>query len=309
MRSILYLLCCLIFLACQESSPKTVDTKPIKEKAEVSEKKPVILKDCTFDGNINDGNQMTLENQHQVLAILANESTMDANLGDSHRVLTVKDQTDCSVIFQETLPINRSADFPYQIADLNYNNTQPFVAIKGYDKVYCYDIKNKKLLTALEPKYINQREAKDAQSGQIVHVELWEDYIIGYALDAGTFVFKIDERNLAKAILPTAEYQPQGTDKYASLFSLPSLNGKTQFLIPQYDKLEKRFTLNTLFKAPIRLKNSIVISKDQRYALFTDQLSSNAFAIDLLKRAMVDLTTDQRAKSPKQLLKQLQNRN
>ena len=310
MRPIIYI--CLILvaaIACKNETPTTTTKEAaIVEKTTTtpSAAKQTATKDCPIKGNILPENLKKLAKSKQILAIVADSTTHDSQFGESHRVLLIQDQATCTEVFRQALPVNQSPDFPYYIADINYNNTNALVAIKGYNTVYCYDINAKEILPVLTPQYVNAREAQDAQSRQIKHLELWEDYIIGYAADYGTFVFNILDNGTIKPTLPYAEYNVSGTDTFHSLFALQSNDAKTQLLFPDYDNANKQFSLNALLDKPAQFDiNNSIVSKNNRYVIFQDIADKRPSVIDLKLQKVKELSAAQVAANPLQLIKAL----
>ena len=194
-----------------------------------------------------------VKGQHTLICITADSSTYDQQFGESHRVLEIYDTRTCELTNREVLPINSSPDFPYYIADIIFNKNSHLVAIKGFGNLYCYDTKGQKLLQPLVPEYGNKRMAQDAQSGQVKHLEVWENYLIGYALDLGGFVFDLTDVENPKALKPAAEHDLSdgNGEAYSSLFFLKSENENTyQIVAPFYDNENMKFHVNPLFENP-----------------------------------------------------------
>lgn len=303
----------LIFGACQsESNTSATATKEGESGASQQEeaiKTTQSSKDCPVKGQFLPSNKKYLSDTKQTLYILADESTKDAKLGDSHRVLSVVNMIDCKEVFREILPVNRSPDFGYQLADINYNNTNALIAMKSFDKIFCYDIKGQKLLPELSPKFYKPIDAQDAQSGMIKHLELWEDYMIGYALDFGTFVFDLRNKSNAAPIAPYSDYANAATGGYHSLFALDSADGNTQFLFPRYDRAKQQFILNPIFNKPIDLDASkSIMTKDKRYAILRRKNNNVAAVIDLKMQETVKMPPSLVQSAQSEIIKWLSKR-
>lgn len=162
---------------------------------------------CSLKGKILHHNKVWLSKQERLISISADSTTYDPKFGDSHRILTIYNSTNCKPLFNWTLPINTSPDFPYYLADLTYNKNSHLVAIKGHQTIHCLDLNTNKILPPVRPSFKTKRTAQDAQSGALIRLELWEDYLIGFAQDMGTFVFKIDKNSTLRPVLPYAEFQ------------------------------------------------------------------------------------------------------
>jgi len=254
----------------QSSSTSTTTTTDSSTPTNVTPKTSSVKEpNCTPKGKMLTDNKHWISSVGELLFITATDATKDKNLGDSHRQVEVVD-TKCNVVFNETLPVNRSADFPYHIADINYSKMNNMIAIKGYDQAYCYDAKKRKLSAALIPQYLNQRDGMDAQSGTIRHLELWESYLIGYAADNGTFVFDLKDSDNIKVVMPYAE-RALGS-KFRSLFVLSSNDGLQQAIVPSYDFDNKHFSINPIFDKPvaINLEKSSISKNNNQVTLHSD---------------------------------------
>lgn len=247
------------------STPTTTSTAPKAANKTVTAKEP----NCTPKGKMLDNNKHWISSVGELLYITATDATKDKKMGDSHRQIEVVDSK-CNVVFNETLPVNRSADFPFKIADINYSKMNNMIAIKGYDQAYCYDAKKRKLSSALIPQYLNVRDGMDAQSGTIQHLELWESYLIGYAKDNGTFVFDLKDSDNIKVVMPYAE-RAFGS-KFKSLFVLSSNDGLQQAIAPSYDFDKSQFNINPIFDKPvaINLKKSSIAKNNNLVTLHSD---------------------------------------
>lgn len=277
------------------STTATTDTTQIEAVTDTSSSTPTAraAHDCTVEGKILDGNQTWLNAQELLITILADETTNDPDFGEGHRVLVVTDTETCEEIQRETLPVSGSPDFPYYIAEIVYNNTSQLVGIRGADVIYCYDVLNKQLLAPLSPSFLTERITDDAQSGMIQRLEVWENYLIGYAQDMGTFVFDLTDKDSPKTLLPYSEFKAEMGD-FHSLFLVPSADKGLQAIIPEYDYDEDEFKVNPLFARGKELNTNVPKSaRNNRFLVLREKgEGGKAIGIDLLERKEVALPAD-----------------
>ena len=295
-----FLLLCVA--ACKEPAKNNTSTNtPDVKTPPTSQPIPKVLKkkECKIKENILKGNQKIVDGKNTLIGIVADEE-------GSHRKLEIYNTSTCELIKSEILPVNISADFPYLIADIIYNKNSHLVAIKGYGAVYCYDVENQKLMDALIPDFLNERIAADASSGKIKHLEVWENYLIGYAEDIGAFVFDLTNTMQPKNLLPAAEFdlsEGEGED-FASLFFLKSQNGKNtyQAIAPSYDYDNFQFQVNPLFETPKDV--NISISKKERGNRFIvlKMKDKNVFAVDMEAQKNVALPDQIKNKTTQEIL-------
>jgi hypothetical protein len=308
-----FLLCLgLFFFSCQENSkpnnpsPSPIITekvKPTDGKTKGIAKKIETQKKCAIAGDVLEENELWLKAQGRLICILADSTTKDPNLGPSHRVLEVYNTYTCSLLLRLTLPVNESPDFPYYLADINYNTDSKMVAIKAAKSILCLDLKEQKLLPHLFPKYKAKRADSDNASGNIIRLELWEDFLIGYAAERGTFVFDLKNAKTPSPVLPLAEFK-LGENRYNSLFLLPSAQNKYQAIMPQYDWDEEKFSVNPLFKEPVALNKKIQESAlNNQYLVLRTKSKKNALLIDLKNRINKQLPPELNNKPVKEILK------
>ena len=245
---------------------------------------------CTVEGKVLEGNQLWLRDKGLLFCIVADQETQDKDYGDSHRILEIYNTKDCSRIGREILPVNFSPDFPYYLAEINYNNSNQMVAIKGFQSVYCYDLKQKRLLPELTPNYLEERFSEDGNSGMISHLEVWENYLVGHAVDNGAFVFDLSTGNSVKPVLPFAEFKVS-ENNFSSLFMLSSGSENVQAIIPAYDADADVFSINPLFKGPQKLSTNIPKSaKNNRFIILRQQGGNRTpTAIDMQARKTIQL--------------------
>lgn len=254
--------------------------------------------DCNIDGSVLKANEFWAKDENLIVAVVAAPETNDPTFGESHRILEVYDGNTCERTLREILPVNFSPDFPYYLSDITYNSVSRLIAIRGFDKFYIFDLTNKKLTGPIVPKYLNERFAEDAQAGMIKRLEVWEDFLIGYAQSMGSFVFDLSDPAKPKAVLPAAEYEVVEDTEYNSLFFLLSTdkaNG-TQALIPHFDHENEVFSIGALFRKPVKLEAQIARNvRDNRFIVIKELLGgtgSRPIGIDMLERKKVDIPDD-----------------
>ncbi len=292
--------------SCKESSNNASANTSTKNPPEVktpptSQPIPKVApkKECEIKGNILDGNRKVVDGKNALVCIVADKK-------GSHRKLEIYNTSTCELMKSENLPVNISADFPYLIADIIYNKNSHLVAIKGYGAVYCYDVENQKLMDALIPDFLNERIAADASSGKIKHLEVWENYLIGYAEDIGAFVFDLIDTAQPKNLLPAAEFdlsEGEGED-FASLFFLKSQNEKNtyQAIAPSYDYDNFKFQINPLFETPKDVNISIPKKEQGNRFIVLKMKDKNVFAVDMETQKNVALPDQVKNKTSNEIL-------
>ena len=286
--------------ACQLETPPTQDTlSPTitnNTSASIASKSPartLTSPNCILPGKILEPNKIWFSQQQRLISISADSTTYDTKFGDSHRKLTIYNSSNCQPIFNWTLPINTSPDYPYYLADLTYNKNSHLVAIKGHRTIHCLDLNTNKILPPVRPSFTSNRVTQDAQSGTLIRLEVWEEYLIGYAQDMGAFVFKIEKNTALKPIMPYAEYQVFDT-YFNSLFLIHSNGHKTQAILPQYDWDQEQFSIHPIFTEPIDLEKNIVKSAlNNRFIVLRSKQKDQVVAIDLKTAKEVPLSKEQ----------------
>ena len=249
---------------------------------------PEIISSCKPAAKVLDGNSLLVRERGLAVFIAADSSTYDSNLGDSHRLLITMDMVKCEEIDRQLLPMNISADFPYRLADISYHRLRKLIAIKGLKTVLCYDLMKKTILGPVYPQYKNEREYADAQTGNIQRLEIWEDYIMGYATDLGAFAFLMEDDNIIRPYLPVIEYSGDGLAEGA-LFLIPTTDDKVQAIIPgMEDQPPYGFSIETLFEQPIELKGTPqkILST---YVILGKTSAGDQVLVDLKRKKRVDL--------------------
>jgi hypothetical protein len=259
--------------------------------------------DCTITNDVLEGNQLWVRDANTLIAITADSTTLDEDFGASHRVLEIYNTETCEQIGREVLPVNVSPDFPYFIAEITYNNESDLVGIRGARTIYIYDIANHRLLPPLEPQYLSKRLSEDAQSGNILRLEVWENYLIGFAEDEGTFAFDLDNAETPKAILPIAEFKTAETE-YIPLFAFSSGDGMTQLTLPAYNRETDEYSINALYPAPQNINTTLAANvRNNRYIVLRKNDGNKlAIAIDMLNRKLLDVPAEVATQSAQQVL-------
>lgn len=294
--------------SCEESSNNNTSTNPPEVTTPPSTQpipKVAEKKDCEIKGKILEGNRKLVEGKNTLVCIVADEK-------ESHRKLEIYNTLTCEIIRSEILPVNISADFPYLIADIIYNKSSHLVAIKGYGAVYCYDVENQKLMDALIPDFLNERIAADASSGKIKHLEVWENYLIGFAEDIGAFVFDLSNTKQPKNLLPAAEFdlsEGEGED-FTSLFFLKSQNGEDtyQAISPSYDYDNFKLQINPLFETPKNVNISIPKKDQDNRFIVLNMKDKSVFAVDMETQKNVALPDQIKNKTTQEILNWLKTK-
>lgn len=260
------------------------------------------MPDCPVNGKVLEGNTYYSVSQDLFIAITADSTTRDEQLGASHRKLLVYNANNCQLIEQETLPVDRSPDFNYQIADINYNSSAQQLAIRGTTQLYVYDLQQKTLTGPFKPQFSSERYGIDAQSGNIQQLEVWESYLIGYVQDYGAFVFKLNDKDQPVPVFPMAEYQDE-MDSYSQAFLLPSDRG-AQVILPTFNRRDRLFRINPVFEQPVALDpQTVATAQDNRFLLLRENDGNErAIVIDLKKRERADLPADIERKGNEDIL-------
>jgi hypothetical protein len=237
------------------------------------------------------------------LAITADSTTFDPEYGESFRIAEVYDVKTCSLISRRVLPVNGSPDYPYYTAEISYHNTHQMVAIRGADSIFLFDAAARSWLPALKPGFITQRPETDSQSGDILRLEVWEDYIIGFCRDFGAFAFDLKERAKPWVVLPFAEFEASPTD-YRSLFLIPSGVDTFQAIIPGFEEESGVFGVKPLLDDPTPLKLDTYRRSMQNPYLVLRKSGSQptAVVIDFKKMQRINLPQDIAVQSDSEVL-------
>lgn len=295
----LVLFLALFIAACGSDSTASSGTEQQTENVEqttdkaIDEEPSLSAPDCVVMGQVLEGNTFWMADLDILAVIKADESTTKEGFEPSHRILELLDGRSCEVKFKEELPENTSPDYPYYIAQIQYNNASHLVGIKGYYDVFICDLDNENKISKLSPEFMTKRAYDDPQSGMIQRIELWENYLLGYAQDVGTFAFDLSDKAAPKAVTAFAEWQDKSNGRYHSLFMLPTEGGQ-QAIIPFYDSEADNFELHPIFNQAEDV--SLNIAKSARNNQFlvlrsaTDE--TKAFGVDLKSRTQVSLPAE-----------------
>lgn len=264
--------------------------------------------DCPVAGKVLEENTFWADRENLLVVLSADQETRDPELGESHRILQVFDGSTCEQVFREILPVNFSADFPYYLSQITYNNISKLVAIRGFDKFFVLDLDSKKLSGPFLPEFLNERYVDDASSGSITRMEVWENYLVGFAASIGAFVYDMSNPAKPEAVLPVAEYEVDKGIRYNSLFLLKSMDEKDvyQALLPVYDSGKQAFRFNPLFEKPLKISLNIPKTfRNNRYIVLKELLGGNnsrPIAIDMEKMKKVELPADIAAKKDTEII-------
>ena len=260
--------------------------------------------DCTIDGEVLEGNQLW-NSQLDLLVVIKALPSEDGII--SHRTLEVLDGRSCEVKFTTQLEENISPDYPYYLADIQYNSVHHFVGIQGHSHLYIFDLANDFKMTRLQPEFLQERELADAQSGMLQRLEVWESYLLGYAQDMGTFAFDLDEGTEINPILPFAEWRNTDDGQYHSLFLMASEGGGQQAILPNFDFDEDSFMINPLFQQPQALSTNVQRSaRNNRFLILRGEGdASQVYPIDMKNRQVVELPQDVAGEGTQRILEWL----
>jgi hypothetical protein len=137
----------------------------------------------------------------------------------------------------------------------------------------------------------------------IQRLEVWENYLLGYAQDCGSFAFNMSDPANAVAVLPFAEWRDPEVGRYHSLFLLPTNNG-LQGILPFYDAEEGSFQLNPLFDKPQQLSTNVAKSaRNNQFLVLRTTNGNQPMAINLGTRELMDLPAEVASQGTQEILK------
>ncbi|MEM8584200.1 MAG: hypothetical protein AAGF87_08025 [Bacteroidota bacterium] len=228
---------------------------------------------CPPDLGLLDGNSYTDPSRNLVVAL--------HQMGDGW-ALDIYNREECALENRVQLPKPEIEDYPYYLADLLYNSALGQVGIRGPRHFFIYQLDQKSLSEPITPSYSTER-LSGASSGQIEHLEVWEDYLIGCTVDWGAFAARMD----GTALLPLAELEID--ERYASLFLIEvDASDSYQAVMPRYNYELARFEVNPLFSAPISLDlDNITYAKGSSYVRL-QTTGGESITIDLSKAKIVE---------------------
>ena len=266
-------------IACNPPAPRADDDARASKK-EITKQEG----DCEFSGEVLPENRFLLRDLNRLVVL----ATSDKNPSG---VLEVFNSDDCSVVKRVVLPKNMAPDFPFYLAEIMYNNESKIVGIRGFDKFCLYDAETNELSMPFAPQYLNKRmAAEDAETGRVLRLEVWENYLIGFAQGSGAFVYDLENPLEPKPILPIAEYK-QKDESYSSLFLLPSekKNETYQAIFPRYDEETGTFGIVSLFERPQPLlPRGLASSKNSKMvALQENSEGQKKYIVDMREQRLI----------------------
>lgn len=300
--------------SCTDPSPAnssaetdTTQNEQAPEDGELTATPSINAPECVIKGQVLEGNTLWLSEMDILAVIKADESTTIDDI-PSHRILEILDGRSCEVRFSETLPENVSPDFPYYLANIQYNKGSHLLGIQAYYDIYVCDLDNNNKINKLSPEYFTERLFDDPQSGMIRRIEVWEDYLLGYAQDVGAFVFDLSDKENPKAMLPFAEWQNSDDAQYHSLFLLPTKDGY-QGIMPNYNFNEGKFILNPIFETAQNISLNVPknVRNNEHLVLRSADDQNQIYAIDLGKRELVKLPSEIVNQKTQAILKWIKN--
>lgn len=245
-------------------------------------------------------------------AVFLSEDLEKPANAEGHWRLEVLDPSTCQSVWSQELP---ASSHPYQLAEIQYNRTSQLIALKANNQVLVADAANRKLLPPLEPSFLQPRTPKGEESGQIQRLEVWENYLMGYALDYGIFVFDLTEPEKPRAVLPAMEYQPE-VGAANALFLLPIAPGdRSQLVVPEYvpdaNALLAHPLLDTVQPLIAEIKD---VPRNSRYVVLRPQAYAGSepvapLAVDLVGRQTRQVPASLSAAPAAEILKWLEDGN
>lgn len=291
----------LLFLACS-GTPEATTTSEITEETADSinqaSEAATQFHNCTLRRKTLQENEWWIKERGVLVTIAADSTTFDkASKSDSHRIVEVYKTQDCSKIFQQTLPVNKSPDFAYYIAKGDFDTLNQLVLIRGFDRCYAYSVTQNRLIGPLKPKFSPDKLAGDAGSGSISDTRIMGDYLFGYAVDMGSFAFDLRDKNNPKAMMPLREFIAEETGDMRGIYLVEITKDRYQAVVPvfNFESVESGgLRLATLFDQPRAIiPGKVNATKDNRFVLLKEQQSPGAkpqpIGIDLEKAALFAL--------------------
>lgn len=220
--------------------------RPSTTESEETEKDPVELP-CESSGTQPPPYSFSSTNLGKLVRLVADGDSVNAP--QKLEVLLIES---CKLLFEQRLPNSLSAESTYSLANLEYNSAHHLVGISGNRAIYALQADSLFLVGPLEPTFAHQTMAADAQSGQILHLEVWEDFLVGYSQDFGSFVFDFRQPQRPSGILPFREWELE-SGHYHSLFLLPSGDNLFQALLPVFDFESGTIRVESFFPKPVEM--------------------------------------------------------
>ncbi len=223
----------------------------------------------------------------------------------AHRLLSVLDDEACRPVLEMPLPALSGPDFPYFLAQVNYNHVVGKLAVRGTDRFFVVDLAARSLSGPFFPPVPADWAAADAADGNLTRLEVWEQYLVGWMGSSGSFVADLTTGGTPTYLPPLATYRLD--DRYpADLFLLPSYPDGNRYhaVLTGFDPVSGSPTLSVLFEQPRRLVPQLPAgARNNRFLVLSSGSGSGAppVAIDMAVGESVALP-DSVARLPTQAL-------
>ena len=305
----------MLGIACAHCTPTPTDSaqqisqSPTDER---SEKPQHHTPACVTQGKqLSENGAVWIRPLHIWVAITADSSTLDPAYGESYRIAEVYDTRSCTLVSRKVFPVNGSPDFPYFSAEISYHNTHQMVAVRGAYSLFLFDAVNRRWLPELKPAFSTQRQEVDDQSGTILRLEVWEDYLLGFCRDFGAFAFDLKDKARPKSVKPYAEYKASTTD-FRGLFLLSAGANTYQAILPHYEKETGKFAVQPMLDKPMALPADVVTSGagTSRYLVLRDaSVPSHTAVIDFLQQQRLSIPAKVAEQSEQEILSWISRNN
>lgn len=277
MRQLLLFITFFSFLGCNRNQEAQLDAPEDPEPEIANTSLTSASRSCAIDLPTLEGNRYTDTEKQQLLALTGDSSDWS---------LQVYDRRDCQMLRSLPLPEPQNADYPYFLADLLYNSGNRLLGIRGHQELFIYDLEASQLSAPIAPQFKLER-LQGVDAGQIEHLEVWEDYLVGCSSDWGSFVFRLDSLLAPSPVMPVAELEKEGV--FHSLFLIESgLEIGYQAILPTYDYDQGTFRINPLFEAPIALEPAATIYADGSPYARLRKSGADLVGVDLVKRELIE---------------------
>ncbi len=219
----------------------------------------------------------------------------------AHRFVDLYDRQTCRRIAHELLPVDGSDDYPYYLANLQYIRFTRVAGIRGDRTVIGFDIDKRAALPPVTPDFGKLGRATGPDFGRIVHLEALEQFLIGYAQEAGSFIYRIENGKLDQ-LQPLATGPALGEEAPLRLFILDHRQDGTSYLcVPTYDMNEGSFRPDMLFPSAVNLRPGAAKQLGKNFAKV--QLSDGTlYLIDLRNGRLLDTPAGMQSADDKSLL-------
>ncbi len=231
-----------------EATPPAPDTTAITAAPQTYASRAT-LQTCEPEGEILPGNSFDKFPPYLLtIAAHADETT------PAHRYVDLYDRQTCERIAHHLLPQDGSDDYPYYLANLQYIRFTRVAGIRGDRTVVGFDIDRREALPPVTPDFGKLDRVIGPDFGRIVHLEALEQFLIGYAQEAGSFIYRIEEGKLDQ-LQPLATGPVRGEEAPRRLFVLDHRQDGTSYLcVPTYDMEEGSFRPDMIFPAAVNLR-------------------------------------------------------